>query len=167
MNFGEYRTTTKLSIFLTMLFILLQGCATTGPTATGPLFEPENPPIETQSLLYIYRPDIDMLGPRTATIYINEEKLIELPNGGYMSVRLSPGTYRVKQIWNPWPGDFEYLSEEKNINLTLEAGKTHFLELKVVQQGYHASWSLWVVPPSAGQARISSCKRLEARPEEI
>ena len=152
----------KLSIISIFLLILLQGCS-----ATGPLFEPENPPVENQSLLYIYRPNVEMLWMRTAVIYINDEKLVELPNQGYTSVKLSPGIYRVKQIWEPWPGDFKWLSVPIDVDLTLKAGKTHFLELRVVGYDiYKAEWSLKEVVQLTGQTRISSCKRQKTESEK-
>ena len=165
MYFGKNWAMMKLSFFPTILFFLLQGCAAT--PVPGTLFEPENPPTEMQSLLYIYRPDVPALSPRTTTIYINDEKLAVLSNESYTLVKLSPGTYRIEQMWDLWPGDFEWLKEHKIIDLTLDAGKTQFLELKVVDESlFKASWSLWVVPPSAGLARISSLKRQETESEK-
>jgi hypothetical protein len=141
-------------LLISILVSVLSGCA-----ATGPQFKPEDPPTMNQSLLYIYRPEARDLQVRAAVFSINDQELIELKSGGYTSVKLPPGTYKVRQTWKPWPGDYKEVREPLDVYLNLSSGKTYFLEFRVRSEFQRITWSLGAVDNETAASRIASCRR--------
>ncbi len=68
-----------------MGLLILTGCA------TGPKFLAAPEPESDKSLIYIYRPWLLVAGAGSPTIHINDEFTVDLTNGGYTRVTVSPG----------------------------------------------------------------------------
>jgi hypothetical protein len=123
-----YREMNKriLMLMLTVAAATLAGC-----TAVGPRFERETEPTvaDGRALVYVYRLDKNALGARTASIAIDGKRVGGLKKGGYLAVKLDPGTYSMTQNWDSWIGDFGYLDKPISVKISLAPGTVTYWRL--------------------------------------
>jgi len=77
----------KKIIYTILIFLTLSGCASSGEKFT------ELESVEDdQSIIYVMRPWRLYRGIAILDVLINEEKVADLVNGGYIPVKVSPGS---------------------------------------------------------------------------
>lgn len=114
------------AIFWIALIVLLGGC--TGPSLEGRPFFTGAPPVVTdQATLYFYRNNATMYGSVAPTITINGKPTAFLVAGGYFSVVLPAGHYKIESTSPP------ILSTMKNtaFEIDLQKGMAYFISHEV------------------------------------
>lgn len=87
--------------FLACLFlVLLQGCM-----ALGPRFTPQAPPDADSALLYVYRPAEFTNSAITPELFVDNVKVAELTNGGYVVVTVRRGEHLIRLGLPGWRGE--------------------------------------------------------------
>ena len=106
-------------LLLSILVLLLSGCA-----AIGSPYTPAPSPPENQSLVYIYRHNNFALGARDAYFYIDEINIADLSRNGYTWFYAPAGKHVLEQ---KWPIDVSMFSKlETSVNW--EPGKTYYYQ---------------------------------------
>jgi len=108
-------------IFLFMLLVTLSGCMKT--LHKGPAFIGSAPPDDDQALVYLFRIGSTPLW-LSAPIYIDGNKIVDMPNRGYMPLYLKPGKHTVSIKW-----DLFAAQKDVEKTFTFGAGKTHYVAL--------------------------------------
>lgn len=156
---------------------LLLACAVSALAAcaaTGPLFTPSDVP-GGAALLYVYRPDSQALGGRTAAIEVDGRRAVGLKNNGYAVIRLAPGTYEITQRWDAWLGDRSELREARSrrIEFTPDSMTCLRLTTQAVRDvgagpaggmGVSFAWQLMRVPVEDALPELSRTRRVELEP---
>lgn len=95
--------------------ILITGCA-----SLGPKFSSLQPQPKSKALVYVYRPKAFTGSVRSPNITVNDKKIGEIPNGGYLVAEVDSGRTTIAQT------DFvgEKSTEE---TVVLQPNQTYFL----------------------------------------
>ena len=104
-----------------VFLLLLSGCQST--LHKGPAFAESAPPGNDQALVYLFRIGSTPLY-LNAPMYLGDNKVVDMPNRGYMPLYLKPGTYTIKIKWDLLAGQ-----QDVEQTFTFEAGKTHYVAL--------------------------------------
>lgn len=75
-----------------LLLLLLASCST---NATGPLYSHSSPPGTSEAALILYRPAINAGSAWWPNVSIDGKPVVELYNGGYTRVSLTPGPHKI------------------------------------------------------------------------
>lgn len=141
-----------LAVLLT--FLLLSGCA-----ATGPAFTPAPHPDANakQALVYIYRSDTFAFGGRDAYFYVNGVNVADLSRNGYTWFHAPAGTHQLVQ---KWPIDVSRQSLEGKVEWI--AGETYYYKLLTDSESSHPTltlrWRLAAVSPGIAEAELRATK---------
>jgi hypothetical protein len=100
-----------------VLCALLGGCV-----ANGPAFTPASKDAE-KAIVYFYRLPGTAFGGQKARVFLNGSHTVDLRQGGYSWVSLTPGTYEVSQDW--WGGGPDAIKHQ----LELRAGDEAYFRL--------------------------------------
>ena len=132
----------------TILFALvISGCA-----ATGPIYQAAPEPIETDALVYIYRPGAFAFSAQDAYFYVDGVNITDLTNEGYTWFHAPAGEHTLKQKWF---GIFAKTLEKKTNWLPRQ---TYFYRLEISTGLIVQRWSLSEVPAERARAEIACCK---------
>lgn len=88
----------RMAIVLSVL--MLQACM-----ALGPKFEPLSAPASNVSKIAVYRPANFTNSAITPDLHVDEKKVAEITNGGYVVLDLSPGVHRIHLGLPGWRGE--------------------------------------------------------------
>ena len=113
----------KLQIFSSIIAILLSSCVS-APKQERYFHEDLIPmPTNEESILVVYRKLTQPLALKVR-VYLEEEKLLDVPNETFTWVNVKPG---IKKIRTKWPA-FTFIPENE-IEIMFEAGNYYFVEL--------------------------------------
>ena len=140
-----------------------------GCSATGPQFAPIVEPLGGQALLYVYRPDRQVLYGRTAEIQVNKAHATSLKNNGYTVFKLDPGTYEITQRWEYSFGDSGDFQKPTRARVTLLPDTRTYVRLvstlteRVTPTGVRDlfQWQLREVQPGEALSEISLTRRVD------
>ena len=80
------------------VLVAILGCLVVACAATGPKFQSLQQGAQGSSYVYIMRPKGYVGGMTYPSIYIDEVKVGDLKNGGYLLESLKSGTHKLKEI---------------------------------------------------------------------
>jgi len=134
------------------LCLLLVGAAllfSFGCAAKGPKFEPLTAIPEGKSLIYVYRPSGFVGGGVFYDVYVGQEKICELVQGGYCSTLVAPGEV---EVW---------AKTESKTSLTLDAKAN---DVNYVKGGISMGFlvgrpHLELVSKDVGASEIAACNQ--------
>ena len=136
------------SILILFVFII-SGCS-----AKGPLFQSVQSLPSNKSVVYVYRPSMMFNATGWPDLYINEEKIASLKNGGYVELILDPGSYMIKAkgsvIFTNW-----YPSAVEG-EFTIEAGKEYYIRVTPQLTGAYVTGEVVSMSGSASMVLVPS-----------
>lgn len=109
------------------LTIFLSGCVT---VAQGPDFSEARAKTQptNKATVYVFRKHAEPTA-WGATVYFADRPVASLNEGGFTWAHLSPGKQTIRAVWSPISGQ-----RDSKIDITVEAGKTYYVELLGVSQ---------------------------------
>jgi hypothetical protein len=153
------------AIVLGFICAAFAGCFAGGPpiasSASGPSFQPVDPPEAGRALLYIYRPWKFGSSLAAPEVYINEEKVRLLNNGGYTVVVLDPGglmiSTRRNSTWAQGNGVAMWL--------IVRPSHTYYVRIGTYSGLGTSTFAPELVPEHIALAELAKTSRLEAEKE--
>lgn len=170
-----------------VLAAILSGCATTTPYSP-PSSTATAPPADKAKVYFIMwtAPDTSLMGGSSFNLQINGASLAELDFQTYVQYAYDPG--EVKMALRRGFGFSEYLvmglaggpiglglagvmdmgeravkSGKNNLaTLSVEAGKTYFVEFAPPAKGTKALFTVRTLDPSVAEHRLAACKEVKA-----
>lgn len=153
----------KLNSFkLVLIFcssIFLTGCG-----AHGPAFSPVEITQSDKALVYIYRQASFAGGANTFRIWVNDNHVTDLSNGGYYAYMVDPGelSFKVKKTFNAFDLGLAYFIWEKEreiLKIKVETGKTYYVKYESDPKfhGYNMAM-LMLVDEETGSHEIRECQ---------
>ena len=100
-------------------------------------------------------------------------RVASLKNNGYTVIKLSPGTYEVRQIWDGWAGDDKALDKPTRTQVTLAPNSQTYVRLATSAASertptgsrYLLRWHLGQVSPDRALVEMAETRRVE--PEAV
>lgn len=110
--------------------LLLGGCA----TANGPRFDPHVAPDPHQGLILFFRPNVFYGGGVAPDVYLDDDKVRSIDNGGYIEINAAPGEHVITVPHNFWDWDEDCSPAVVNV----AAGHVYYVELEMVVRKYRS-----------------------------
>ena len=114
-SINSIKKESKMKKLFLLVLVLLAGCG-----ATGAPFVLEKNSSNAKAIIYFYRPSIAINCCVAPNVFVNNHKIGQLKNGGYLSATVSPGSVDLETV-NESVG-FKPLK----LSIEAEAGQTYY-----------------------------------------
>lgn len=158
------------------ILVALCGLVVLTACAAGPKFAAEQAPGKNDALVYLYRPWLFLHGAGSPTVKINNDRVVELYNGGYAAIRAAPGQIRLYiDEYGAFSGQSSWNGE---VRINAKANETYYVRwapnfVRSYSGGYPypvttvVSEGLFeIVSEDQGRAEILKTNRLEVTKRE-
>lgn len=143
-----------LRFWIVILVFAMQGCGTSRPhDAQG--FREITTHKAGSAVLYIFRPEHEIGSAVWPEVFINEQKVVGLKNGGYTTVFIKPGKYHIRTEKSSFlsgmeniPGEFEIADEGKYF-LIFDRSYNQFTSFNGLHSSpsFSANYERWILAP--------------------
>ena len=158
----------KLNSFKLVL-ILCYSVLLTGCGAHGPAFSSVELTQSDKALVYIYRQASFVGGANSFKIWVNDNHVTDLKNGGYYAYMADPGelSFKVKKnldffdvVFGGWGLHYAIWEKQKErLKINVEAGKTYYIKYEADPESFGFNIAmLMLVDEEIGSNEIMKCQ---------